>query len=443
MTEQFILEGFFHKNVSIEFTGENTTSDSGLILFKPIVDSLNIVNSINKILHDPRDQDSIKHSMTEMLSQRLYQIIGGYNDINDSDYLRKDTMFKTICKGDPEEDDLSSSPTLCRLENNITFAEVIKLIELQVELYLKRNKKRFKKQLKKNGFINICLDLDPTNVTTYGEQQLSLFNGYYKEKCYLPLVIADGRNSDLVCGMLRPGTKYATFLLPSILKRIFSILEKEYSLVHYHIKADSGFQSEIFFSFLENKKNLTYEIALSTNNNLEKANKHFYEDGKIYFSEEDKVLKIYNEFGYKAKSWSKFRRVVYKVEINTHGHDVRYVVTNDVESSVEAVISSYHYRAEMENRIKEIKSQSGANKLSCKSFRANSFRFCMSCFSFIAYQEFKKRLEGTSFGNCYVQTIREKLIKVAGIITVTTRRIVIRLSKYYPYQKIWGQLVYS
>ncbi len=443
MTEQFALEGFFNKKLSIEFTEENTTSDSGLVLLKPIVDNLNIVTSISKILHDPRNQDSIEHSMTEMLSQRLYQIIGGYEDLNDANYLRKDSLFKSICKGDPAEDDLASSPTLCRLENNITFSEVIKLTELQVELYLQRNRKRFNKQFRKNGFINICLDLDPTNITTYGEQQLSLFNGYYKEKCYLPLIIADGKNSDLICGILRPGTKHATFLLPSILERLFSKLEEKYSLVYYHIKADSGFQSNTLFSFLESKKNLTYEIALSTNKNLEKASKNFYHGGDIYFLEENKVLKIYNEFGYKAKEWSKFRRIVYKVEINTHGHNVRYVVTNGVETSIKAVISSYHHRAEIENRIKEIKSQTGAHKLSCKSFRANYFRFCMSCFAFIVYQELKKRLDKTSFENSYVQTIREKLIKVAGIISSSTRRIIIKLSKHYPYQKIWGQLVYS
>ena len=439
MTVQLEMEDVFRKKVAIKFNEENTSSDSGILLAAPVVNKLGIIDKMSSILHDPRNPLFTTHTQRELLAQRVYPMIAGYNDLNDSYYLRHDLAFKTVCK-DGGNLDLASTSTLSRLDNEATWSEIIKLTELQVELYLERNKKRFDKQLRKNGFVYISLDLDPTDVETHGSQQLSFFNGYYKETCYLPMVIADGVNSDLICGILRPGTKHATYCLTSILHRIFSIIEKKYPTIKYHLKADSGFQSNDLFSFLEAKTNLTYEIALSTNKSLKKLVANFYQDGHIVF-EDEKILKIYNEFGYKAGSWDKFRRVVYKVEINRHGCDIRYVVTNIEAKTPQKVMLSYFMRAEMENRIKELKSQAGGDTLSSTTFVANCFRFCLACFSFIIIQEMKKKLKGTPFENAYVSTIREKLIKAAGIIEVTTRRIVFKLSKYNPFKDYWGKLL--
>ena len=41
----------------------------------------------------------------------------------------------------------------------------------------------------------------------------------------------------------------------------------------------------------------------------------------------------------------------------------------------------------------------------------------------------------------YIQTIREKIIKVAGIFQETTRRIRLILPESYPYQSIWAHLI--
>jgi hypothetical protein len=238
--------------------------------------------------------------------------------------------------------------------------ECKKLVELQVELYLKRNQERFDKEYKENGFISIEMHADPTDIQTHGGQQLALFNGHYSGNCFLPMVIADGKNGDLICGFLRPGTKHACWCLESALTRIFSILEKRYKNIHYTFKADSGFQRDSFFIFLEKKKNLIFEIALATNKSLVKRVQNYHEGIQITF--EENVLITYQEIGYKADSWSKFRRVVIKMEITRHGHNVRYVVTNGTNSPMET-FESYYQRCNVENRIKELKSYSGGDRL--------------------------------------------------------------------------------
>ena len=46
---------------------------------------------------DNREQAKVKHSLVQLLSQRIYQIAAGYEDTNDSNYLRHDPIFKMVC----------------------------------------------------------------------------------------------------------------------------------------------------------------------------------------------------------------------------------------------------------------------------------------------------------------------------------------------------------
>ena len=71
----------------------------------------------------------------------------------------------------------------------------------------------------------------------------------------------------------------------------------------------------------------------------------------------------------------------------------------------------------------------------------NAFRMLISGFAFIVLQEIQKKLIHTPLEHSYVATIREKLIKVAGIFKESTRRILLILPESYPYQNIWRHLI--
>ncbi len=439
MSEQLIFEGVFDKKLEVEFTKDDMSSDSGLLLFKPIMSKLKISERITKIINDPRNPLLITHEQQDLIEQRLALMVCGYNDLNDNDFLRNDPAFKLFSKGATSPLALASTPTMFRLDDRATVAECKQLLKLQVSLYLERNRERFEKEYKEKGSVSIQLHLDPTDVETYGTQQLSLFSGYYHSTCFLPLVITDGDNGDLVCGILRPGNKHACWCLTTILTRLFKMIETSYKNVSYDIKADSGFQSGQFLDFLSRQKNLTYEIALITNKNLLKMVANYYQCAEIVF-EEEKVLKTYQEFGYKADSWSGFRRIVSKTEINRHGCNIRFVVTNKNTSPMET-IEDYHSRCNIENRIKELKNYAGGSRLSANDFSSNFFRFNLACFVVISFQEFKKKLAGKEFENSYISTIRERFIKIAGIIKISTRRILLQLSSNHPSNQYWPQLL--
>lgn len=49
------------------------------------------------------------------------------------------------------------------------------------------------------------MDFDDSNSNTYGARQLTLFNDYYHEYCYMPLFVFEGNSGKLVLPILRPG----------------------------------------------------------------------------------------------------------------------------------------------------------------------------------------------------------------------------------------------
>jgi hypothetical protein len=90
------------KRLEVNFSGLYLSSDAGLLLVKQAEDNLKICEGISTCLEDNREQHKVKHPLLQLVSQRIYQIAAGYEDTNDSNYLRHDPIFKIICDKIPK-----------------------------------------------------------------------------------------------------------------------------------------------------------------------------------------------------------------------------------------------------------------------------------------------------------------------------------------------------
>src|SRR6185312_16631228 len=64
---------------------------------------------------------TVRHSLADLVRQRVFQIACGYEDQNDADTLRHDPLLKLVCGHLPEPDaPLASQPTFSRLENAVS-----------------------------------------------------------------------------------------------------------------------------------------------------------------------------------------------------------------------------------------------------------------------------------------------------------------------------------
>jgi hypothetical protein len=102
------------------------SSDFGALLLRGIDQQIGLVARLTAAIDDRRHPSYIEHSISELLSQRIFQTACGYADGNDANALRRDPMFKLAAGREPlpEETDLASGPTFSRLENSEPLAKL-------------------------------------------------------------------------------------------------------------------------------------------------------------------------------------------------------------------------------------------------------------------------------------------------------------------------------
>ena len=171
----------------------------------------------------------------------FFKLLRGYEDGNDCNDLRSDAIFK-LCAGKlPEsQGDLASQPTMCRLENSMSGSQLYAMARVFVDLFIASYPEQPEM---------IILDCDDTNNDTYGEQQLSLFNQYYQQYCYMPLHIYEGLSGKLITTLLKPGRRSKNVDVFSLLRRIVVYLREHWPDTIIILRGDSHFCSHPFMDW--------------------------------------------------------------------------------------------------------------------------------------------------------------------------------------------------
>ncbi|MGI8745806.1 MAG: transposase [Bryobacteraceae bacterium] len=96
---------------------QSFSSDGGAFLLRQTDQRLNLLPRLTQCFLDGRDQDLIKHSVREMLSQRVYGLALGYEDLSDHEQLRKDPVFAIVAGREDLDEPLAGKSTLNRMRN--------------------------------------------------------------------------------------------------------------------------------------------------------------------------------------------------------------------------------------------------------------------------------------------------------------------------------------
>ena len=221
------------RKVVARFDGGRLSSDAGLVSVWALDQQQRLTADFAACIQDVRDGRYIRHEISEMATQRSFQIVAGYEDCNDADSLRLDPIFKTVCSRLPEGDnDLACQSTLSRLENSVSRKDLFRIGEWFCDSYWKRRKKSKPKK--------ITLDVDSTADPTHGQQELSFYHGFYREHIYHPLLIFDADTGDLITALLRPGNRGAASGVVSVLKRLVKKMRRRLGKkLDIEIRADS------------------------------------------------------------------------------------------------------------------------------------------------------------------------------------------------------------
>ena len=371
------------KKVTAAFDGGRLTSDGGVMLLAMAERRLGVADRLARSFPDRRDPTRILHTRADMIRAHIHAIACGYEDADDLDFLRTDPAFKLACGRLPETGgDLCSQPTLSRMENAPSLKDAIRLTYALVDQWMASYER---------APAIVILDLDDTCDVAHGHQQLSLFNAHYDERCFLPI---------------RPGKTPGGVEVRAHLRRLVRHIRKCWP----KRASPSGAMVD----------------AKADEVRVERA------------MENRQVVRSYAETGHKAKSWTRERRAVARIEATPLGLDIRFVVTDLEYGSAEWLYESlYCARGQAENLIKLHKTQLSSDRTSCRSAVANQVRLVLHTAAYWLMLTVRDAIpQQRDLAKAEFATLRLRLLKIAARVIETARTVRRRSSRGGPLRQL-------
>jgi hypothetical protein len=438
--EVFSFASHFSRRVEASFTAGQVSTDGGALLLRQADRKIGLLKRVASCFTDLRSPLLVHHQLGEMLSQRIYGLALGYEDLCDHEQLRHDPLMAVLAGRRKLEDPLAGKSTLNRLElpggsrryHKIDYAPE-KIDALLCDLYIESHAQ---------APDQIVLDLDATDIPLYGHQPERFFHGYYDSYCYLPLYIF--ADDQLLCARLRPANIDGAAGALDEVKRIVAQLRAKWPQVRIVLRGDSGFCREQLMAWCEAAENhVDFLFGLARNSRLQKIIGKQMHEAKLLHAETGKAARVFAEFDYQThKSWARARRVVAKAEYLDKGENPRFIVTSitpDKWAARELYERFYCQRGEMENRIKE-QMCLFAYRLSTEEMKGNQLRLYLSALAYTLVEALRRlALKGTEWAEAQVDTIRLRLFKIGALVRISARRVWLEISSTYPWKQIYAR----
>jgi hypothetical protein len=437
----FEFKAHGRREIVARFDGGTISSDGGAFLLRQTDQRLNLLPRLAHCFLDGRNQNQVSHSILEMISQRVYGIALGYEDLNDHEQLRNDPIFNVLAGREEMSEPLAGKSTLNRMELGSGTKDRYKKItfwkegvdELLVSVFLESHTEAPQE---------IVLDVDTTDLPLHGQQEGRFFHGYYDNYCYLPLYVFCGDH--LLCARLREANHDASFGCLTEIRRIVEQIRKSWPQTKIVLRGDSGFCRNELMSWCESN-GVHFVFGLARNKRLSKRIGAQMQEAKQQWNRTGKPARVFTEFEHAAKKtkkggWDRERRVVAKAEHIDGKENPRFVVTSlsQQEWAADALYQElYCARGDMENRIKEQFSLF-ADRVSAETMRANQMRLYLSAVAYVLFSGLRRLgLRGTALAQAQAATIRTKLLKIGAQIRVTVRKVWVSMASSYPWQDVY------
>ena len=438
MTEDTLLAFDFpavgRKKVVAAFDGGRLTSDGGVMLLAAVERDVGIARALASLIPDRRNPRLVTHSVEDILRARMLAIACGYEDADDLDHLRTDPGFKLACGRLPDSGaDLCSQPTLSRCENTPDLRSVIRMTYAMVDLYCASYPQPPRA---------VTLDIDDTVDVVHGHQQLSLFNAHYDERCFQPIHVYDTATARPVAVLLRPGKTPSGAEISRHLRRLVHRIRRHWPTTRLTIRGDGHYGRPEVMAWCEANK-VNYILGLPGNSVLDSLVEPVADAVRVNRAiNETYGVRRYTETRYGAKSWSRERRVVARIEATTKGLDIRYVVTNLSTGSAGWLYDTlYCARGQAENLIKLHKTQLASDRTSCRDPRANQVRLVLHTGAYWLMLKLRDAIpQPQPLARAEFTMLRVRLLKVAARVIETASRVRIAFAAACPDAALFASL---
>lgn len=441
----------------VDFTAGTLVEDAGLLAVRQLDVSLGVVAGLARRLPDPRSPRYVEHRLESLLVHMVYQFLAGYPDGNDAAHTRNDALFGLLAGFAPSAGlALASTATLNRFLYGYTRRDAQLPREERPSL-LQQRRAQIERLRVCNDFLvdlfvrtrskpqtQVVLDLDATDDAVHGQQALSGYHGYYRQRQYLPLLLFEGNTGFPLACWLRPGTMHAACGARDVLAGLVERLRQAWPGLDVRVRGDCAYSVPALLDYCDEAK-LGYAFGYAQNAVLERRSAHWLAEVELvhrHYGYREPHMQRYEQItDYQAQSWPRPRRVVVKVEVTPVGSQRRFVVTNLQEPERQLYRDFYVQRGSVpEQPIGELKNGLRADRLSSCGFCANALKLLVAVAAYALVVLYREACAGVAgVANADVQTLRSRLWKVPAEVRQEARRVRVSLPGSWPERSVWEQ----
>jgi len=411
------------RKLSLKYTrsAKTLTSFSGLNIFSDLFHKFEIQALIHSYLPDKKRKSGWKSS--DKFFCGVMGFVAGTQCLDDFDWLGNDPLFR-------EMTDAPSSVTMRKFLHQFSPRQIEQLRNT-LPAQAMRQRLWLEPKLHK-----IVFRLDATTHEQYGNKMEGVEWNYKKIKCLSSQMLFDDKG--FCYGFnLRAGAVHTSVGAIEMLENTFNVVPKD---VKKYLVADSGYANLDMYNHLITKK-AHFAICLGEmvwGSLLKKyGNKITWRKTKMKFFDSQKC-----ELGtclYPLKGLAEKRshlRVVFirakkiKIESGDNHPYHYYAIATDLSSAEmndEHIIRFYRKRAIVENNIKDLKQGMDFYHFPCQKLQANNVWGVMGI---MAYNLMRTVSFTVSKNGCFVDTVRRKVVMMAGEFIKSARYLEIRLMDY-------------
>ena len=417
--------------IEARFDDALASSDGGLLLLREVEQRLGMARRMAACIRDPRAPERVSHRLDEILRLRMLMIAAGYADGDDADALRRDPLFKLAMQRLPDEADLCSQSTVSRTENLPDARALLRLGRAMVD----HSCDSFRQVPRR-----IVLDIDDTFDAVHGGQQLRLFNAYYDEYGFQPIVVFDDEGR-MIAAVLRPAARPDGRQIAAWLRRLVAAIRANWPRVEILLRADSHYCTPEVLRFCRARR-LDYVLGVAPTATLRRhvAALEAGTAARAATKAGGDKLRRFKEFHDGAASWDRVERIIARVEAGPQGVDSRFVVTSLVGVRGRTVYEDiYCARGQAENHIKAWKTHLAADRTSCCRATANQMRLFLHLGAYWLMWRLRAAMPRRSTWRvAQFDTLRLRMIKIAASVEILKRKVRVHLPRATPDQAIFA-----
>lgn len=423
----------FNRSVRISGGDERLSSAGGVLVLRELDERLGITRRLGAAIVDPRSPARVTWPVATQLRTRLYALAAGYGAQRDVVALSKDPALRLSSSErrgvGPLTRALMSQPTLARLQRLLGVDQNLRALkrsvfELGIAVIRAAGAARGSQ----------TIDIDSMPVMSHGQQPGSVWNDYYRGRCFHPLLAMHGETGTLLGAELRSGNSTSAQGARRFLLEQIEAFERVLGSRVGCVRGDASFASGSLLRALE-KRGTGYVFRLGNNPRLAKLAAPYLVRPRGERPAQPREW--LHSLPYSSRRWPERRRLILVVqetpgELYLHHF---FLVTSDKTSPPEAILAHYRQRGTSEARFGEFKSRLEP-KLSCTSQRetgdeaawranASTFQMYMLADGLLHALRWITREQLSADGESLPKLARVQrwIVDVAVRITVSARRV--------------------